>query len=236
MRQTQNHTFNQEISNSVTTGLWRGPVSLSHREGRQILRALLYIRLYFLPSPNCMSTSKADYCFVVLCLMVAYDVVVTSPDTLWEESTQKHVTGVVFSDTRTKCAPTKETKKKCSILTHYSPWIWIPLQPGLTVTFFPKALLTFFLCEWVFCVHTCMCSTCLPFAGRRQKRTLGFLQLELQVIVGKHAVLGPESEFYARAASHFSRVHCALRDTKWGQLYLPPLVQREKEDWEADLN
>lgn len=97
--------------------------------------------------------------------MVAYDVAVTNPDTLWEEGIQKQVAVVLFSEARTKCTPTKETKNKIwSILIHYSPWIWIPLQPGLTATFFPKALLTFFFCEWVFSVHTYACSTCLPFA------------------------------------------------------------------------
>lgn len=167
MRETQNHTFNKEISNSLTTGLSRGPVSLSHRVGRQILRVLLYIRLYFLPLPNCMWTSKADYCFVVLCLMVAYDVLVTSPDTLWEERTQKHVTDVLFSDTRTKGAPTKVTKKK-----KFHPHTLLPMNLNSTTAwahcylFFQKLYLLFsYVNECLVCSHICV--ACLPFACRR---------------------------------------------------------------------
>lgn len=170
LRETHNHTFNQEISNSVTTGLPRGPVSLSHRVERQILSVLLYIRLYFLPSPNCMSTSKADYCFVVLCFMVAYDVVVTSPDTLWEESTQKHVTGVLFSDTRTKCAPTKETKKNVpsSYITPHESEFHYSL--GSLLPFFQKLYLLFsYVNECLVCSHICVARACLlPVEGRRE--------------------------------------------------------------------
>lgn len=40
-----------------------------------------------------------------------------------------------------------------------------------------------YLCVWVFCLHICLRSTCVPGACGSQKRVLGSLQLELQTVV-----------------------------------------------------
>lgn len=106
--------------------------------------------------------------------MVAYDVVVTSPDTLWEERTQKHVTDVLFSDTRTKGAPTKETKKK------FHPHTLLPMNLNSTTAwahcylFFQKLYLLFsYANECLVCSHICVARAwLLPVEG---EENIGFL-------------------------------------------------------------
>lgn len=40
------------------------------------------------------------------------------------------------------------------------------------------------LCVWVFCLHVCLCTMCVPGAYRGQKKVLDSLELELQTDVG----------------------------------------------------
>ena len=39
------------------------------------------------------------------------------------------------------------------------------------------------VCIWVFCLHACLCTTCVPGNHGSQKRVLDFLGLEIHMIV-----------------------------------------------------
>ena len=55
-----------------------------------------------------------------------------------------------------------------TILMHILP------EPGCYVSF------SFILCVWVFCLHVCLCTMCMPGAYEGQKRASDALELELQ--------------------------------------------------------
>ena len=38
-------------------------------------------------------------------------------------------------------------------------------------------------CAWMFCLHVCLCTICIPSAQRGQKRPAGPLELEFQMVV-----------------------------------------------------
>jgi hypothetical protein len=44
----------------------------------------------------------------------------------------------------------------------------------------------FTLCLWVFCLHVVICTMCIPCASKGQKKVLGTLELELQMVVDYH--------------------------------------------------
>lgn len=46
------------------------------------------------------------------------------------------------------------------------------------------------VCVWVFYPYVCMCTTCMPGAGRGQKRAMHLLELELRMVVGHHVNAG----------------------------------------------
>ena len=48
-------------------------------------------------------------------------------------------------------------------------------------SFYFKGL--FFVYVWMFCLHVCLCITCMPGAHRGQKRASDSLELELQMVV-----------------------------------------------------
>lgn len=55
----------------------------------------------------------------------------------------------------------------------------------------PKMTHDFVLWVWVFCLHVCICTMCVPDAHGSQKRVLGSLELEFHKDVIYHAgVLG----------------------------------------------
>jgi hypothetical protein len=43
---------------------------------------------------------------------------------------------------------------------------------------------------WVFCLHICLCTVCVPGAHGSQRRVSDPLELELQFVVSCHVVLG----------------------------------------------
>lgn len=74
------------------------------------------------------------------------------------------------------------------------PYLNTPSIPGLgkkrkEIFFFAISFITI-LCVWVFCLHVCLCTTCVPGACR--KKSLCPLRLELQKVVS-HCV-GPGNE------------------------------------------
>lgn len=56
-----------------------------------------------------------------------------------------------------------------------------------------------FSCMWTFCLHVCLCTTCMYGAHRDQKRVSDTLKLELHTVVDHHE--GIESGSPRRAAS-----------------------------------
>jgi hypothetical protein len=75
------------------------------------------------------------------------------------------------------------------------------LEKALTVHYslmFMYFLKLFFVCIWVFCLQVFMCITCMPGACFSQQRTPGSLDLELQMFVSHHVVLGTKPGSNAR--------------------------------------
>jgi hypothetical protein len=53
-----------------------------------------------------------------------------------------------------------------------------------------KNFLDLISCVWVFCLHPCLCTTCMPETVRGQKRESDPLDLGLQMIVSRHVCAG----------------------------------------------
>ena len=45
------------------------------------------------------------------------------------------------------------------------------------------------LCVWVFCLHVCLCNTCMLGTYRSQKKMSDPLHLELQMVVSHYMVV-----------------------------------------------
>jgi hypothetical protein len=66
---------------------------------------------------------------------------------------------------------------------------------------FLMGFVLFVLCVWVFCLHVCLCPTCMAGVCEGQKRALDPLKLELQMLVNHYVGAGNQTTSSARAAS-----------------------------------
>lgn len=76
---------------------------------------------------------------------------------------------------------------------------------SMKVLLFLILLLLFnFFCLWVFCLHVCVPTTCIPGAQGDQERAWNLLEMELQTVVKHHVGAGNGSQFSGRVTGALS--------------------------------
>jgi hypothetical protein len=67
--------------------------------------------------------------------------------------------------------------------------------------FYLVLYLNFILCVWLFCLHVCLCTTCMPCACRGQKRASDPLEVELKTVGRHHVGAGNQTWLSGRTLS-----------------------------------
>lgn len=76
------------------------------------------------------------------------------------------------------------------------------LLQSATTHFFPLQRFIFIIsCIWVFCLHGCLCTRCVPSSQRGQKKVLDLLGPELQTVVSHHVNAGNCTRLSERSVS-----------------------------------
>lgn len=70
------------------------------------------------------------------------------------------------------------------------------------------------LCLWMFCLYTCMCTTCIQFS-QKPKRESDTLELTLQMVISHHVCAKNQTRALWKNSSQYSKLQPSFETHSW---------------------